>query len=93
VPGRPLFLFVNAYWVLCSEDRGSEWICAMQRTAIPCFDPRDPSQRLDQPRTWKPSSNPVLMRATLALDLVPMESIDWYQVAKTADLCEREVAA
>ena len=65
----------------------------MQRTAIPCFDPRDPSQRLDQPRTWKPSSNPVLMRATLALDLVPMESIDWYQVAKTADLCEGEVAA
>ena len=33
------------------------------------------------------------MRAMLALDLVPMESIDWYQVAKTADLCEWEVAA
>ena len=65
----------------------------MQPTAIPCFDPRDPSQRADQPRTWQPSTNPALVRATLALDLAPMESIDWYQVAKSADLCEWEIAA
>jgi hypothetical protein len=65
----------------------------MQRTTIPCFDPRDPSQRVDQPRTWKPSTNPALVRATLALDLAPMESIDWYQVARTAHLCEWEIAA
>jgi hypothetical protein len=65
----------------------------MHRTAIPCFDPRDSSQRLDQPRTWKSSSNPALVRATLALDLAPMQSIDWYQVAKSADICEWEMAA
>jgi tetratricopeptide (TPR) repeat protein len=38
-------------------------------------------------------TNPALVRATLALDLAPMESIDWYQVAKAADLCEWEIAA
>ena len=65
----------------------------MQRSAIPCFDPRDPSQRLDEPSTWKPSRNPALIRATLALDLVPMERIDWYLVAMTADLCEFDLAA
>ena len=60
----------------------------MQRVAIPCFDPRDASQRLDEPQTWRPSINPGLMRATLALDLVPMETIDWKGVARIADLCE-----
>ena len=65
----------------------------MRPDAILCFDPRDPTQRLGQRWTWMPSTNPTLIRATLALDLMPMEGIDWYQVAKTADLCEWDMAA
>ena len=60
----------------------------MQRDAIPCFDPRDTSQRLDKPLTWTPTINPALIRASMALDLVPMETIDWKGVARIADLCE-----
>lgn len=60
----------------------------MQRDAVPCFDPRDTSQRLEDPRTWTPSINPALIRATLALDLAPTQPIDWNEVAKVAELCE-----
>lgn len=60
----------------------------MERDAIPCFDPRDLSQRANEPVTWKPTINPALIWATLTLDLAPTKPIDWKNVARTADLCE-----
>ena len=60
----------------------------MQSTEIPCFDPRDLSQQLHDSATWKLTSNPALVQATLALDLVPTKKIDWNKVAKIAELCE-----
>jgi hypothetical protein len=66
----------------------SSWAREMYLHAIPCFDPRDTSQRLDDPLTWTPTINPALIRASLALVLVPLETIDWKGVARIADRCE-----
>ena len=63
----------------------------MQRTQMPCFDPRDPSQLLEVPKTWKPTDNLALVRATLALELVPNKTVDWRQVATIADFCDPPV--
>jgi hypothetical protein len=54
-----------------------------------CFDPRDPTQRVDDRTTWKLSDNAILITATmlLALDSDRM-AIDWDKVAALADLCE-----
>ena len=64
----------------------------MRFDRFPCFDPRDPWQRSDIPETWRPTGNPALVQATMALDLVPTKKIDWNEVAKRADLCEAPAA-
>jgi hypothetical protein len=47
-----------------------------------------PVAAVDDPVTWKNTSNPALVQATMALDLVPMKKIDCNVVSKAADLCE-----
>jgi hypothetical protein len=54
---------------------------------VKCFDPRDKTQRLDDPTTWKPTDNPALI---LAHGLTNAEA-NWDWVVEQADYCDELV--
>ncbi len=57
----------------------------------PCFDPRDPSQRLTDRTTWKLTENAILISATMLFAARGDKSlISWEKVALLADLCEED---
>jgi hypothetical protein len=47
------------------------------------YDPRDPEQILDDPRTWRSTLNPALLSAASDVG-----KIDWIEVAKLANECD-----
>jgi hypothetical protein len=57
---------------------------------IPCFDPRDPSQSVDDSATWRPTDSAVLITATMLLTGPDegLHSVSWEKVAALADLCD-----
>jgi hypothetical protein len=60
------------------------------RTAVYiCFDPRDPTQSIDDRATWKASDNAILISATM-LHATHGERcpISWEKVAALANLCD-----
>lgn len=60
-----------------------------------CFDPRDNTQNINSPSTWKFTRNPVLIWARFRTHPYgrnkPMSSINWDKVAEQADICDQIV--
>ncbi len=57
--------------------------------AFLCYDPRDPSQSVDDRATWQLTDNAILITATMLLAMDAEHSrINWERVAALADLCE-----
>lgn len=60
-----------------------------------CFDPRDPTQSLNNPSTWKFTSNAALIFARFRTHPYgrnkPMDSINWAKVAEQANICDQTV--
>ena len=52
------------------------------------FDPRDPTQKLNRPETWKPTRNPALLYAHEASRKHTLSQLYWSEVAKYANLCD-----
>lgn len=55
------------------------------------YDPRDPTQKETDPRTWKPTRNPALLSAYYSAqeNRVYGETLNWKFVAELADRAER----
>lgn len=60
-----------------------------------CFDPRDGTQNINSPATWKFTRNPALIWASFRTHPYgrnkPKESINWEKVAEQADICDQTV--
>lgn len=60
-----------------------------------CFDPRDGTQNIISPATWKFTRNPALIWAGFRTHPYgrnkPMDSINWEKVAEQADICDQTV--
>jgi hypothetical protein len=60
-----------------------------------CFDPRDPSQTEGDILTWRPTENPALIRAAVAVDAAEKAGASlsksfWDDVAREADEAEAQ---
>jgi hypothetical protein len=53
------------------------------------YDPRDPAQAIDDPSTWRITTNPVLVVAHLTRTHFGERSIEWTVVAIAADQSDR----
>lgn len=50
-----------------------------------CYDPRDPSQKIDDSSTWKVTKNAALLNVAFIRQYSPDAPIDWDAVARLAD--------
>ncbi|QSY98604.1 hypothetical protein J2J97_32385 (plasmid) [Rhizobium bangladeshense] len=61
------------------------------------YDPRDPTQNVDDPATWKETNNPALHAAhyarQMAHSLAPLADTFWKGVEASANYCDQPVRA
>lgn len=53
------------------------------------FDPRDPTQRIDKPETWKETTNAALIVTDMLRAARPGRQINWAMTAVGANYCEK----